>query len=318
MRLLVFFLLSFSFFSNADIDKETQIIRQLQAEMQDFRMQLQRTDRLFAELREPRLTAKEKDDTLNGLFAATSRASLHWRGMQRILEKARAETVDLHRQGLLHRVPVDSDVQALLAFDKNNQIGYGSPLPLLIKAWRGLSYGQKVELLPPKLRTTELFPTATGFLKIKLGDSVIAMMPNGGLIRGEVQGWRRDGQIVIRELLPSALKKFNRRQGVYRIFDLMKASRFELMNIPSGPATSLSPASLIDLEGYYARHFVRVGHIFRVELQPTDVELMRAAQHGQSIGLTAPFSMPVNIRNEHAPKFAEVFFENCESSLSAN
>jgi hypothetical protein len=283
--------------------------------MELFRESTTDTDQIFETLRNPGSRDAQTTAPKELLGQELARQARLWARMLAAVKSARSAGLDLHRKILVAKAQLTSDTLTFLAFDKNNGNGPSMPLELLLRFWLGLGYGIKTDAVPEKLNLRFSFPLTVGSIPMKAEDILLVMLPNGGFIRGEIMGWRANGQVVLRDLLPNAFSGPQQQLGQYRILDLKQAARLELIRIPL-EITSARSAPVLTSEGDYSKSYVRPDHLFRIEIQPTDLELLTKAREGQHTIKSKPTLERVNVVSEQRPRYVEIPFLACKYALT--
>lgn len=180
-----------------------------------------------------------------------------------------AEQKKLHLLQHRYRTYIPTDLASYLSARHSNRYGTGGPMELHLAAWRGLSVGEKLEKLPTPLDRTGKIAR----FSLLTSDSLLIMTTNGGLIRGRFEG-SNGNSYFITEILPSSFRRRQIDEGHYRVLNFDQVARIEIIRKPDTHSLQKNPSAVITEEGVYSRYFALKDHIWRMELRPSDVELL--------------------------------------------
>jgi hypothetical protein len=312
MWILIFFALGFQG-SALPTDADRLAAGRINMEFQKFQERVAVIDGKLSELRSRALNHRIKDGErlAEEVAPAIQEAAKQWIELESTHDRAIGAGHELHRQNLLNQMGLDREFMVYMTFKKNGRRGGGVPIELLLKSWRGLSAGTKTDVLPRSVRRTGKIAN----VRVNTTDSLLIMMVNGGLIRGRIEGFDGD-KVILREILPLPLGRYQREHGYYRVLDLNESARVEVIRKPASVRLQEVPQSTINTEGDYNRGFVWKDHVTRVDFQPDDVELFQMAREERlNEADHKPIVENVNLDQEVHPKYSGLFFMDCEALL---
>jgi hypothetical protein len=294
------------------INQEREVLNSIRRQLVEFTAAAAEIDSQMANLRNLMMKGQSQAVArLAGDLQAPIRSvARRWLKLNQTYSEAVAKGLELHR----HTGPDPAELEEFkiyMSIRKNLRHGEHTPLALLISAWRGLEFGEKVFDSPGRLEKV-----GPGPFHFRPDDLLLIMTVNGGYLRGRMVGWTRDGRLVLRESLPLALSRVQKEQGHFRLIDPSQAARIEIIRRPRTISVSddvLPPA--VGADGDYNPAYVRPGLIQRLEIQPSDVELLRSALQRKAVRALKISVATVDLAQESRPAYSEVFFLACELFL---
>jgi hypothetical protein len=242
--------------------------------------------------------------------AALALALRAWRQLDAEAERTQ-QIVRLTRTNLTTGLGLSKAAATYLVI-KNHARDNPDFLRYLMASWLGSRYGEQVTAPPTQLRPR----IKQGEIPFEAGTLVHLTMKNGGFVRGKIEGWTRDETLVLREVLPVALKR--ERHGLYRILNPNEISRIESIGIPLHinlvPGTAVAT---LNNEGNYNPTYSRPGQVERIHLALDDAELLSLALSDQFLRIRDFHSKmePADLEQEKRPKYGGPIFDNCEYQL---
>jgi hypothetical protein len=294
----------------ANLDAEREALDRLNEQFSKFQLAVDNADDLFDQMRQmvERHRYKDAGQIAEQLTPQIRAAARLWTRLDDLYYEYRLEGLDVHNQNL---VPPDEQLAAYLSLKKNDRFGNGVPMDIAIRAWRGLATGTKVIFPPSSLRRTGQLEGQ----RLRPFDSVLVMTVHGGFIKGRIEGL--DGKkLVLREILPVPLVRYQKSQGLFRVMPLDDIARIELIRRPTGLANYETPAPIVTGEGTYADYNVRFNRVIRIDIRPDDMELYQLVRDGRAA--EANYSRrisAVTVDNTERPIYSAVFFLDCNELL---
>lgn len=319
MRCLLLFTLALSTVSAFAVRMPTQKLideRETLLHLQDrftrFIDTVNETDEKFRALRAAAYDESRESYVLaDELTRMVTNSRRRWRDLESAFDEAAKKRVDLNRPTQSRSIVFTPGFSFYLAFRKHNRYGNGTPMEFLINSWRGITIGKKLEKLPANLEprgSIARFP-------IRSGDSILFMTTNGGLIRGRFEGMSGN-QFVIREVLPLAMVRHQSINGMYRSLNLNLVARVEVIRRPPTISAQEAPPAVISVDGTYSSYYVQKDYIWRIRLQPSDVELLDLTKNRRLADARfSPIATPVDPEFDERPAFTTFFFSSCEVLL---
>ena len=300
-------------YSSAQLNLERATLLQLQNQFWRFTDSVAETDAKFealrAAVRDGSLEASILADELKPRISAGRR---RWRDIETAFDEAlKRKKVDLQRPVQTLKLPLEPAFQLYVVFRKHNRFGTGLHMEFLMGAARGLKIGERLAKPPQNLERDGKL----GRFQIRRNDSLLIMTTNGGLIRGRFEGMS-GRSYIIREILPVAMARLMSAKARYRAFNLNQVARIEVIRQPPGLSLQDSPSPTISEDGTYAPYYVQKEFVWRIEFQPSDVELFELVKSGRlSEARFAPKISPVDPKVDTRPRFTSFFFSDCEVLL---
>jgi len=216
---------------------------------------------------------------------------------------------------ILNKYP---ELSAYLAMQRNIRFGNGSSFEHLVRTWRGLEFGRKSWKIPTRRKSTMNIAGAW----LNKDSSLIIILNNGGLVRGVIEGWTLNDDLILNEVLPMAFSKLQKSDGHLRIIpvaDLTKIARLEVF-LYADPLTEFGiRPGVTDRMGKYGDSVLskNIKRVERVDLRQDDMELLEAART-QKLGALPRETSVTEIHPDplQEPKYARVFYFDCEAQLS--
>ena len=299
---------------------EQETLAKMNEAMTRYEQAIQVLDETFAAMRNhfERKRYSNAEDLAPQAQDQITRARRSWAVIERLYKRAVSNEYKLNRLSHVDYLNANPSLQIYLAMKINNRFDHGSPLSLLIKTWRGLALGKKHEEMPQTLKLSDSITK----LELKQSDSVLLFLTNGGLIRGAIEGWTRNGDLILREVMPIGFVRFQKQLGHYRRIlpeEWHMISAVEVYRRRYTPSSGLPPLPILDREGNYGPSVT--ADVFerpeRLYLRPSDEELLRAARTKSLETLRhLPEIQTFKYGEKKRPTYPGVLLFSCEGDLS--
>ena len=313
MQVILLFTLVFPVYGtpSKQTAKERAVLSQLKNKFTRFQEALNETDDKFAKMRSAVVQNRNREASslAEEIAPLVSLSQRRFTEIEKLCDEAEQKGLKLLRPG--YRSDISRDLASYLSARHNNRFGTGGPMELHLAAWRGLSVGKKLEKLPTPLdRTGKIarFPLLTS-------DSVLIMTTNGGFIRGRFEGTAGNSYIV-REILPNSFRKRQIDEGHYRMLTFDQVARVEIIRKPETHSLQENPLAVITEEGVYSRFFALKDHVWRMDLRPSDVELLELIKEKRFNEAKMKKKLDlVDPETAQRPAYTPIYFYDCWNLL---
>lgn len=303
--------------TNAALNPERNVLAQMAVQAQALQASITDATAGFHTLRDlvESGQVKKAEALAEELAPIIPKMRRQWRTFEQTYDRAIGEGMRLNRQVYTSFLQEHPAVENLIAMKINNRFDHGSPIEQLVLVWQSLIYGQKVEETPQNLKARGDLHGVT----LEEGDYLLIFFVNGGFLRGVLEGWTRNQDLVVREYMPLAFVRLQKTQGFYRVLKLEEIRNIARLEVFKSKPRSVKVTPVDRLGNYSAGALNQESLISttRIDLRPDDQTLLTAVRRKRldSLNLSAEVH-EFKPWEEKSPNYPPVYFLTCGSELA--